>query len=90
MQGDPGSSRSLDKKRKYVDGSSSSSSPSVNAIVPVPGKKAKKSTSPSETGETGKTEAQWPDYFKEVSVQRQFEVDSGNFASVSYSRCVHG
>jgi hypothetical protein len=62
MQGDPGPSRSLNKKRKNVNGSSSN-----NAVVR--GKKARKSKSPLEQGETGKTEPQWPDYFKEVSVR---------------------
>ena len=64
MQGDPGPSHSLEKKRKSVGGSSSS----VN--TPVKGKKARtrKSESPSETGVARKAESQWPEYFKEVSV----------------------
>lgn len=66
MQGDPGPSRSLDKKRKSVESSSSSSSSSVNTAVRK--KKARKSGSPSSTCETGKIETQWPDHFKEVSV----------------------
>jgi len=64
MQGDPGPSRSLDKKRKGVESSSSSSSSSVNTAVR--GKKARKSRSPSATRETVKVETQWPDYFKEL------------------------
>jgi hypothetical protein len=62
MQGDSGPSRSPNKKRKNVNDSSSS-----NAVVR--GKRARKSKSPSEQGETGKTKPEWPDYFKEVSVR---------------------
>ena len=59
MQGVPGPSHSLPQKRKDIEASD------VN--VSVQGKKAKKSGSPPETGETAKAEPQWPDYFKEVS-----------------------
>ena len=71
MQGDPGPSRSLDKKRKSVESSSSSSSSSVNNTAVVRGKKARKSNlnSPSATCDTGKIDSQWPAYFKEVSVR---------------------
>jgi hypothetical protein len=59
MQGVPGSSDSIPRKRKGVEATD------VNAKAQ--GKKAKKSKSLPETGETGKAESQWPDYFKEVS-----------------------
>ncbi len=61
MQEDPGKNRSVDKKRKAIEGS--------NSVVNTSGKRARKSNSPSETGETAKAEPQWPDYFKEVSVR---------------------
>ncbi|KAI0256495.1 P-loop containing nucleoside triphosphate hydrolase protein [Lactifluus subvellereus] len=58
MQGVPGPSHSLPQKRKGIEASD------VN--VSVQGKKAKKSKSPPETGETAKAEPPWPDYFKEL------------------------
>jgi hypothetical protein len=68
MQRDPGSSRSLDKKRKSVESASSSSSSSVTVVRE---KKARKSrnSSATETCETGKIDTQWPDHFKEVSIR---------------------
>jgi hypothetical protein len=69
MQGDPGPSHFFDKKRKNIESSSSSLRSSANAAVreKKARKLASKGKSPSETGETGKS--QWPDYFKEVSVR---------------------
>ncbi|KAH9998130.1 P-loop containing nucleoside triphosphate hydrolase protein [Russula compacta] len=60
--GDPGPIHSLEKKRKSVEGSSSS------ANTPAKGKKARtrKSKSPSDTEVARKAESQWPEYFKEA------------------------
>jgi len=63
MQGDPGPSNFLERKRKRIGGSSSGVKTSTQE------KKARKSKSPLETGETGESDTQWPDYFKEVSVR---------------------
>jgi hypothetical protein len=63
MQGDPGLSDLLVKKRKSADSSSR-----INTSDR--GKKARKSNSPTETGEAEKAaEPQWPDYFNEVSTR---------------------
>ena len=68
MEGNPEPS-SFDKKRKTVEGSSSVVDASVQ------GKRTRESKSPSEVGVTVNVElepqsgAQWPDYFKEVSVR---------------------
>jgi len=83
MQGDPGPSRSLDKKRKSVESSS------INTAVRE--KKARKSRSPSATCGTGKIETQWPDHFKEVSIREgNLDFDPEDIVSVSCSRYVHG
>lgn len=89
MQGDPGPSRSLDKKRKNVECPSSSPSSSANTAA-VPGKKARKSRSPSATCQTGKIETQWPDYFKEVSVRERNSDLIPRTLHLSCSRYVHG
>ena len=61
MQEDSGANHSSDKKRKAIEDS--------NSAVNTSGKKTRKGTSQSETGESVKGEPQWPDYFKEVSVR---------------------
>ena len=68
MQEDSGPNHSLDKKRKAVQGS--------NSVVDTSEKRIRKSKNQEETGVTVKQEeqevkasAQWPDYFKEVSIR---------------------
>ena len=55
MHSVPSSSHSIAQKRKDVGCSD------------IQGKRAKKSKSPVESDEPGKTKAQWPEYFEEVS-----------------------
>jgi hypothetical protein len=71
MQEDSGPNHSLGNKRKVVEDS--------NSAVNTSGERTKKSKSQSETGETVKTEPQWPDYFKEVSVCENGLDLTGNF-----------